>query len=425
MPTIAVIGAGVAGLATAEMLQRYPANRVVLFEGAQQFGAGASMDQHGWFHAGSLYSLRGNEASVRAAVSNLKVIAAHYRPFLSLPDQVPGAVGSKGRWFSDHPIHYVFPDADAALASRGESAIHAELRNFLALAPAIAAAEADLGRLRGFDRELGGLKVVGADAPMHTHLMLSDLAGSFLAHGGEVQFSCRYIGHERSAGRLQLRFANGSMLAVDKLIVTSGSEIACGQLALCGLSVRKSPIMVVIPPLCSDNLVVVEDARNPSLSHLLHRYGERTYSVVSGGYTADAKDDAGQAAAATALRQTVARYFPTRFRDSETQLFFGTKVDMPGDERSRNYAPNILEVEKDVLIAVPGKFSFAFLLARDIASRVMADQDVPGPRCPPLEIDPLLIARPRHEAVARALYEAGALSKAVQRRRDEEVHDVR
>ncbi|AOG23002.1 hypothetical protein BSY15_2463 [Acidovorax sp. RAC01] len=370
------------------------------------------MDQHGWFHAGSLYSLQGNHLSVQAAVDNLKIITNHYRPFLDLPEAGPATTGNKGRWFSNRPIHYVFPDANALIAAHSEGFLQPELHNFLSLAPTIATAEADLGRLRGLDRELGGLKVVGFDSPMHTHLMLSDLAGSFLAQGGEVQFSCRYIGHRRNGDQIELLLADGRSLSVDKLIITSGSEIARSQLQLGNLSVRKSPIMVIIPPLCPDNQVVVEDARNPSLSHIVHSYDDKLYSVVSGGYTADAKDEAGQMAAAKALRDTVARYFPSRFRECEAQVFFGTKVDMPVDKSSRNYSPAIVEIEKDVLIAVPGKFSFAFLLARELSVRVMSDHSsIPAPRCSPIGMDPLLIARPRHEAVARALYGAGSMSR--------------
>jgi glycine/D-amino acid oxidase-like deaminating enzyme len=408
MADIALVGAGICGLAAAELLQRFKGNSVVLIESSSQFGTGSTMDQHGWFHAGSLYSLRANMASVDAAVRNMNVMADNYGWFLNAKAR-GGPERALGSWFVERQLQYIFPNAprmnDGELSPSG-SALQT-LRNFVELSPRIAEAEARLGSLRSMDRVLGGLKVVGADMPMKTTQILLDLAGSFIAHGGTIRFCSRYASHRRCAdGAVEIGLDDGSALKVDTLVITSGQELAKMPMVSGRVTVRKSPVMVSVPTLCPDNFVLVEDEATPSLSHIVHACDGKSYSVISGGYSAAPSDGAEQERCGEALRAAAATYFPTRSRDASSRVFFGTKVDVAVSETLRDYSPGIMELDANVLAAFPGKFSFSFMLADELARRVMDGAVVPRVRHAPARIDPLLIARARHETIARAIFAA-------------------
>ena len=403
MTRIAVVGAGICGLATAELLQRYDGNAVVLIEVSNQFGTGSTMDQHGWFHAGNLYSLKANMPSVSAAIRNLGVVAENYAALLGA-EQPWRPNGTVGNWFVNQQLHYIFPNETFQGFGEGEStAVCEALSNFASNSPSIAAAEALIGSLRNAHRGPAGLRVVGADAPMNTHQILLDLAGSFLAHGGSVRFCTLFASHRCLLdGSIEIKLDDGGLLEVDKLVITSGAGLVSPPTMLPAASIRKSPVMVCVPELCPDNFVLVEDTATPSLSHIVHRCNGQPYSVFSGGYSASLDDAEAQERAANALRAAVSAYFP-RIARSTHQIFFGTKVDVPTAAGTRDYAPNIFEIDRGVIAAFPGKFSFSFLLADSLAKRIMVGERAPAMRCMPVQVDSELVARPRHESIARSM----------------------
>ncbi|MDM0112706.1 FAD-dependent oxidoreductase [Variovorax sp. J22R133] len=404
---IVVIGAGIAGLATAELLQRYPGNSVILVEATEQVGSGSSMDQHGWFHAGSLYSLRSNHLTMSSALSNLSVLIDHYANFFGAKPEDDGPP-LPSTWFEARSIQYLFPGDHGALVEsfladpRGYK--DRALRNFTEHAGAIATAEARMGRMLGFDRVLNGIKLVGADSPMRTPTIVRDLAESFLTNGGAIRFGAVCLGYERqAAGDIKVSLAGGESVTANELIFCTGGQSQGAHHMHTKASVRKSPVLVSSPKLWPDNLVVVEDENYPSLSHILHRFHGIEYSVISGGYSADAEDIEGQKRIAEELRQVVLRYFPTRAQDAKMQVFFGTKVDLEGDGNARDYSPQIAELDANVLSIFPGKFSFSFLLAKDVARRIMNCSAVPEAPAVRSSIDARRVARPRHELIAGEL----------------------
>ena len=169
---IVVAGAGIAGVAIAELLQRFPENEVIIVDAKSQIGAGASMRQHGWFHTGSLYSLQGLGTSVASAVENVKVLTENYGSFFN---KASGGANftSNTEWFLDQPIYYIFPDKLIFARDFGSNQPvypdQSALDNFLNFSQTIVPAEAALGHSLGFDRVLQGLRIASSDRPMRTN----------------------------------------------------------------------------------------------------------------------------------------------------------------------------------------------------------------------------------------------------------------
>jgi glycine/D-amino acid oxidase-like deaminating enzyme len=403
---IVVVGAGVAGVAAAELLQRYPGNRVTLIEAKSQIGTGASMDQHGWFHMGSLYSIQSLEESVTSAVKNVRILTRYYESYVNQEADEPGN-RNRNTWFVDEPISYLFPGGWHLPYDVRQAAYSKELDGFLHFSQDIVSAGAALGQLLKFDRVWSGVKIVSSDLPMRTKKILDDLVCSFQTNGGEIRLSSKYLSHgSTAAGGVEVTLVDGATVHADVCVICSGEQLAsCGWNAH-GLVVRRSPIMVVTPALCNENIVVVEAKDHASFSHIVHSHRGQRYSVVSGAYSADVGDEEGSNRAAMLLKQVTRSHFPARFDASSHELYFGTKVDRLHREDRRDYSPTIVKLERNVIGAIPGKFSFAFLLAHNLALRVMSGKDIPSSTALSGRRDPAMVATPKHELVAAALLQA-------------------
>lgn len=75
-----VVGAGIAGLATAEIAAR-SGLKVVLLEKNHAVCAEASGGHHGWFHFGSLYSIFPNNQFMRTLVGGIDDLLEYYSCF--------------------------------------------------------------------------------------------------------------------------------------------------------------------------------------------------------------------------------------------------------------------------------------------------------------------------------------------------------
>ena len=238
--------------------------------------------------------------------------------------------------------------------------------------------------------------------------IIRDLLGSFIANGGKIRLAARYVSHRRNSDNsVSVMFDDNSTLRADRFIMSSGQQMASLGLRSYGMSVRYSPIMVVAPAICNDNLVVVEGADRPSFSHIVHSYRGINYSVVSGSYSTcgGCVEDARSAKAY--LQAVTASYFPQTFKRRMSRTFFGSKFDKrENGEGGDGYSPLIVDLEEGVTAALPGKFSFAFLLARNLAMKVMNGKTVPVKRLSPTFVHPAVIATPRHEVIAASLLQA-------------------
>src|SRR5262245_42474199 len=105
----AVVGAGIAGLAISELLQRSGAS-VVLIEKNKTICSEASAEQQGWFHTGALYSALPDQFSFRAMVGNLDDLIDYYRAFPNMNLRVDKHVSSASSdgWFSNRTNFYAY-----------------------------------------------------------------------------------------------------------------------------------------------------------------------------------------------------------------------------------------------------------------------------------------------------------------------------
>ncbi len=399
----AVVGAGIAGLATAEITAR-SGLKVLLLEKNQVVCGEASGGHHGWFHFGSLYSIFPSNQFMRTLVGGIDDLLDYYSDFPRMNIRV----GDKAKlvfpavpdaWVRDEPIQYIVAarnDRDFDLR-RFENARryaqklvftlgwdlnikqfisrHVRFHNFdwrsgpasqripmagwFDYSRSVISKVQDLGC--AIDRNTH-FQVSGFDRPMNSQAIVRDLLSSFLGHGGTLLRDCSFVSHRRVKGVIEVTTRNGAF-ETKKLLLATGQALSHLADAQLRLRIVASPLLVAYPALCELNWARLTPFVEKTVNHLVHYAADVPYSVVGGGYQADAEDEPAVTRAGERLRETAARVFP-RLKDAElAEIYFGFKTELVSRAGERNYQYFIRPIDEDVFALVPGKFSLGCSLA--------------------------------------------------------------
>jgi glycine/D-amino acid oxidase-like deaminating enzyme len=402
----AVVGGGIAGLAAAEMLARN-GHSVVLFEKNDKLCQEASASQHGWFHFGSLYCMFPQPQFLRTLVGGVEDLIDHYStaPGMNMRvsnsgdlyfDERPGA------WFRDEPIEYIVaarnnPDFDL----RRFDGIGNYLKKIFFLGTWEIAIKQFISRHRRFYKQdwrwrgdksatvlIPGagwgdytrdviekpdndrctldadthFQVKGFDRPMVVRSIIGDLIGSFLAYGGRLEISCEVTAIDPLAkGGKRLTTTNGPHDA-GHVVVAAGkwtSNVAPDMKS----KVVVSPLLVVYPAVNDRNFVRMTPFVDKSINHLHHRVGDRCYSLIGGGYSADPNNPLEIDTAVSQLTDMAKKVFPAIADAEITGTYMGFKTEISSKVGERNYQYIIRQVDEAMTAIVPGKFSLGFSLA--------------------------------------------------------------
>jgi glycine/D-amino acid oxidase-like deaminating enzyme len=422
-----VIGAGIAGLACAELLQR-SGRQVLLLEAQHHICGGASAQQQGWFHTGALYAALPTRSYFRQLIGNLDDLFNYYRCF-------PGMNLTAGRylltrdaqgWFHngtnyyfyvsqrDHSVQY-WPGPLWHLAVlRAQSRLSwFETVDFTReLSPQVGPLNftCHLSRClsrRRFDFDLGQIARVmkSRDRTLNTPRLTADLLNSFLAAGGELRTGARVEQVDR--GRVHSR---GNSDCCRHVIAASGSHVT--EVAEIPVKSVKSPLLVVKPALTDVNFIRMTPTLSETFNHLYHTGPTGDYSLIGNAryWPLDAMVDEASLKAELVVRTE--RVFGTSIDPSRVALYFGTKTEALNGRQPRNYQYQIVEGQHAVAV-LPGKMSLAFSLAVNVCRHFGID---PATRLPEMRQQDASarIAPPEHLARAEAL--VASVAPAAKRR---------
>jgi len=422
-----VIGAGIAGLASAELLQR-SGRQVLLLEAQDRICGGASAQQQGWFHTGALYAALPTRSYFRQLIGNLDDLFNYYRCF-------PGMNLAAGRylltcdaqgWFHNGTNYYFYVSPRdrsvqcwpgplwrlAILRAQSRLSWFETIDFTRELSPQVGPLNftCHLARClsrRRFEFDLGPVDKVmkSRDRTLNAPRLTADLLNSFLAAGGELRTGARVERVER--GRVHGR---GTSDRCRYVIAASGCHIS--EIADIPVKSVKSPLLVVKPALTDVNFIRMTPTLSETFNHLHHTGPSGDYSLIGNAryWPLDAVVDEASLKAELIVRTE--RVFGTSIDPGRVALYFGTKTEALNGRQPRNYQYQIVE-GRDAVAVLPGKMSLAFSLAVNVCRHFGID---PATRLPEVRQQDASarIAPPAHLAQAEAI---GAGAMPVPKRR--------
>jgi len=397
-----IVGAGIAGLATAELLTRSGFS-VALIEKNDKVCQEASGEHHGWFHFGSLYSIFRSNQFMRTLVGGIDDMLAYYSHF-------PGmniSVGDSGRlqfahrdkvWIRDEPIEYIVaarnnPDfnlksfdgvrnyakkifftltwemAIKQFISRHDRFHHFNWNNGSASEWIPKAGWKDYARDVISKPDLTDVnldpnthfRVVGFDRPMNAPVIVADLLDAFLAQGGDLITSTEYKGYVKDDDTVIVNSTSGKFSG-NRLLLSCGRFFK-DMLPLKKVKVVASPILVAYPQLYDRSFVRLTPFMDKTINHLCHEVNGVKYSVVGGGYYADPNNVNTVESSKKELEEMAFKVFPKLQDASLHEVYVGHKTELVADAGERNYQYHIQTLDENVWALLPGKFSLGFSLA--------------------------------------------------------------
>ncbi len=416
----AVVGGGIAGLAIAELLQRSGASVLLVEKNARLCGE-ASAEQQGWFHTGALYAALPNQFFLRALVGNLDDLMDYYGDFPAMNLRVEKHLSTTIRegWFSNRTNFYAYTGLrgvswswklpwlvalnrarqrmswyeglDASRSVSRQLGIRTKPTKYVMHASRL-----------GANLEHVAFVLKSRDRGLNAPWIISDLARSFLANGGQVRLQTSVVGVEPGAlaveeGEQRTR----ARITARHIVLAAGKESRAFDPMI---RVFASPILVVRPALTDVNFVYMTPHMPRTLNHLFHRTDGIEYSVLGNATYFDATTGADpyRDQAWTHMTGVARRLFPG-FDECQAALYFGYKTEVTSSSSIRNYLYHILDRDGYTL-ALPGKFSLCFSLAVNVC-RHFGIEPVERVRLAPSESVLGLIEEPRHLRIARGIAE--------------------
>lgn len=400
---LAVIGAGIAGLAIAEIFAR-SGQRVLLLEKSDAVCGQASGSHHCWFHFGSLYSIFPNNQFMRTLVGGIDDLLDYYREFPGLNICIDGAgklsvPDGDSAWIRDEPIQYLVAarnDADFALdVFDGVPSYLRKLFFTLTWDMAIKQFISRHQRFTKFDWRKGPasrhipkagwldysrdvifkvgdvdvdldknthFRVQGFDRPMNASTIIGDLLRSFLSTGGEVRLQTECIRCNELTDEVQIETTAGAFSA-KRVIYAAGRDLKSLLEPQIRVNVVASPLLVVYPNVCRAHFVRLTPFINRTVNHLLHSAYGREYSLIGGGYSANPENEEEVEHSKTQLLAMAERFLPKVRESSFRETYVSYKTEVVAQHGERNYQYFMRNLSNRTFAVVPGKFSLGFSLA--------------------------------------------------------------
>lgn len=419
-----IIGAGAAGIATAELMSRNGKN-VLLLESNDKVACGASVEHHGWYHMGSLYAIIKSGKFMKACVKGTGDLLAYYAQFprmnLSIDTEGNLKTNSKtnNNWFTGQKIHYVvachndqdFKNyANSSLitylsAVMRRLAWHFSVRRFVKRhvnyhnyqwsnddvaikkvtdRTGFMKNRSRINKLRISEAEIDQrthIEIEGFDQTMNSELILSDLLNAFIKNGGELKTnSCvTNVKHEDQG---ILVFCENATFCGSNVIVCCGKwtdQVVIGESNNTSLKKTMSPLMVVHPKICAENFVRLTPFVDRTINHIIHKTNDLEYSVIGSGFFTNELQNENENEINKLNKLFTSRVeevFPKLHQSKCLEIYWGTKTENSNTWDERNYAYSIEEKEPNIWQVVPGKFSLIFSLAIQVYKTVY--EDVPS-----------------------------------------------
>jgi len=407
-----VIGAGIAGLAIAEIFSR-SGKKVLLLEKNMKICQEASGAHHGWFHFGSLYSIFPNNQFLKTLVGGIDDLLEFYSEFPGMnicigQQQKLEFENIKGKWFRDEPIEYIVSARNNSdfsmnrfngvkdyakkifylftweLAIKQFVSRHQRFHKFkwgsrpasswIPRAGWFDYSRDVISKPKNFDINLDDdthFRILGFDRPMDSTCIASDLLKSFLCHGGELRVDSEVINIKKSGNCVVTK--NNTFIGKN-VVIASGHFTNDLLEERTGVKVLISPLLIVYPPVSDKNFVRLTPFIEKSVNHILHEIDGRKYSVIGGGFFADPDNDKKIEKAEIDLLNMARKVFPKFDSVKHYEIYFSHKTEMISKPGERNYQYNIKNLGNNVYSVLPGKYSLGFSLAVNFYKKIMKKQ---------------------------------------------------
>ena len=372
-----VIGAGIAGLAIAELLQR-SGRSVLLLEAEDKICAHASAQQQGWFHTGALYAAMPSDRYFRQLVGNLDDLLNYYGcfPAMNLAAGRYLLTRRQEGWFRNANSYYFY-------ASPKDPSLKAWQRPLWALATLRAQSRLSWFETMDFTRELSpqiqplnfslnftrplarrrfdfapgmvARVMKSRDRTFDAVHIATDLLNAFLSHGGTFK-----------AGAQVARIDKGTVSDQDTTHTGRNVVVAAGRhvQALSGVSAKvvKSPLFVIKPAVADVNFVWMTMNIPETMNHIFHQADGGDYSLFGNAQYFEADAAVDEAGIKRRFLEKTRRTFRRDLDEAQAALYFGYKTEITNGSTRRNYQYQIVDAPHCV-VALPGKMSLAFSLA--------------------------------------------------------------
>lgn len=402
-----IIGAGIAGITTAELLQRLGA-KVFLLEKEREMAILSSGRQHGWFHTGSLYSASPDPTVQQACIDNLRVLTQYYNEFPGMNIELnAGHFEVKKRdsskdWFRTDELEYymLHPESAPDPAQQSNTARRFTHRHkcfdstdWSTESTAIDNQDdvntplEDGKLINNAHISLGSEKYITVksfDRPMHANRIISDLLSSYEKNGGIVQTECEINTFLSKEGTHHITLTNGqNIIAKNVIFATGKAMLECLGNTVSSLqtvvtpseafkvNVVASAVVVVTPAVYHHSFVVMHPDRNVQINHICHNdlFGNRYSVIADSNYTDDPSHHlAIQETLLKRSRQVFKELNEHHFHEKVVTTYVCYKAE-DASKTSRNQHFSIFNISPTVCGILPGKFSLAFSLALAVKNR--------------------------------------------------------
>ncbi len=408
-----VVGGGIAGLASAELLSR-SGHKVLIIEKSSKLCQEASASHHGWFHFGSLYSIFPDNQTLRTLVGGIEDLIENYSNFsnmnirisdngkLLFPDERDSG------WVRDEPLEYIVssrnnPDFNMftfngwinyakkifflftwEIAIKQFISRHQRFykHNWLSDIPASQwipkAGISDYSKkviqkpkYNDIDLDKDShFKVLGYDRPMRSNIIVRDLIRSFLGSGGEILVDQEVKKIDGIKGNKKITTSSGLEFNAATVILSSGKWLADLVDDTSNVKVMASPLLVTYPAVTSHHFVRMTPFMDKSINHIHHDINGYTYSVIGGGDYADPNNENDMQRTLDNLKDKASDVFP-EFKNSKIiKNYFGYKTEVTTKLKERNYQYIIRDNNNGEITLVPGKFTLGFSLATNLYKKL-------------------------------------------------------
>jgi hypothetical protein len=409
---VTIIGGGIAGLATAEIFARSGFS-VCLVDKNEKLCMEASGMHHEWFHFGSLYSIFPNNQYLKTMVGGIDDLLNYYRDFRGMNIRVDGkgklvTIPITNSWIRQDNLKYVISstdDGDFSLKNcKSIRDIPYKILMNISWNKVIKQFVARHNRFYKYDWRKGcsshyipkagwldyskehlhefSMNDVNLSSKTHSYMdsydspmtaanIISDLTKSFISNGGEIKTCSEVKSYSKTSNEFEINFKGGDGIKSDKLIIAASKGIEKVVKNKVKIKSVASPLLVVYPTVCDANIVRLTPFMDKTINHLHHKTDGKEYSLIGGGYFAPVDDESEKKRVAEKLLKQAIEVFPKIKNSTLREVYFGIKTEVVTSVKERNYLYHITEIENNVHLIVPGKFSLAFSLAVNTYLKIM------------------------------------------------------
>jgi len=388
-----VVGAGIAGLATAELLQR-SGRSVLLLEAEDKICAHSTAQQQGWFHTGALYAALPSSRYFRQLVGNLDDLFNYYGSFPNMNLRSGRTLLTRNSvgWFKNSNNYYFY-------ASPTDPEIKGWQKPLWYLATLRAQTRLSWFETIDFTRELSPqIKLVNVspnlsrclsnrdfslnpgiaskimksrDRTFDADCLMTDLLNSFLKCGGDLKTNAVVS----EANRNSVSDQNGTYRA-RHVIVSTGRNV--GRLTGVRTKVLKSPLLVVKPPILDFNFAWMTIDLKNTFNHMYHCSDHGSYSLIGNAVYFGVDEAVDEVAVKQQMMEKARKIFDIDLNEHIADLYFGIKTEVVDEGHLRNYQYHIID-GGGAVVALPGKMSLAFSLAVNVCRHFGIDPVTDAP----------------------------------------------